>query len=235
EEGNRPETPNKHIVKRPAKSIFEHEVADTPRFWIVKPLGDGSALPITRLAWSKDSSFLAALAVKKTSVHITVWDLKSIENIPEQTGDESVLRPSYATADTIQETSEPEEPFSNLSIGLAISPKGDQVAIYQEPKIGQWKDGSRLPQCSFPIRLFNNPLIPNKDSITVEVAENERHWLLQQATIPHRIFDSFVGYGGFLTENEKVDLERPSVSTVFYNNTGAESSDEITTDSSGTN
>ncbi|KAF9937590.1 hypothetical protein BGZ65_001360, partial [Modicella reniformis] len=207
-EGKRYEFPNKHIVKRVAKSKFISETTEAPRFWTVEPSGKGAGIPITRLAWSKDSSFLAALSVEETFAHITVWDMKSIQNMPEQTGDESVLHPSYAlhpsnaTADIT-----PDEIFNNLSIGLAISPKGDYVAIYQEPKIGQWSEGSRLPECSFPIRLFNNPLVPNQDSIAVKVEENAPPQLVQQI-IHHRIFNSFIGYGAFLTEKYKIGWKR---------------------------
>ncbi|KAF9991814.1 hypothetical protein BGZ65_000051, partial [Modicella reniformis] len=158
--------------------------------------------------------------------------MKSIQNIPSETGDETVLHPSYATADITQETTD--GIFNNLSIGLAISPKGDQVAIYQEPNIGQWKDEARLPKCSFPIRLFNNPLVMNQDNIPSNVGENfpnqdsvimeiegnrsDRIQLVQQESIPHRIFDSFIGYGAFLTEKKNIDCERHSVNTSLYNN-----------------
>ncbi|KAF9968958.1 hypothetical protein BGZ65_012450, partial [Modicella reniformis] len=191
-------------------------------------------VPISRLAWSKDSSFLAALAVKKSSAHITVWDMGSVMDIPEQMGDTSVLQPSYATADVIPEVHIPVD-IDILSIGLAISPKGDYVAIYQEPKIGQWEDGSRLPECSFPIRLFNNPLVLNRGSIApkveknvpgqvaVEVEGNALSQLVEQESIQHRIFDSFIGYGAFLTEKKNIRWERNSV---IYDNPCANVSDE---------
>ncbi|KAF9970370.1 hypothetical protein BGZ65_011185, partial [Modicella reniformis] len=201
----------KHIVKRTAKSDFKEENAEGPRFWIVEPQEGFSAIPITRLAWSKDSSFLAALAVKKSSAHITVWDMGSIMELPEQMGDTSVLRPSFITVDVtpIPELIIPGD-INKLSIGLAISPKGDQVMIYQEPGIGQWIDESRLPKCSFPIRLFKNPLVPFQDSTTVKVEENAPPQLVQQ-TIPHRSLDFFVGYGAFLMESKNVDWEMNDV------------------------
>ncbi|KAG0004131.1 hypothetical protein BGZ65_000870, partial [Modicella reniformis] len=228
--------PNKHIVKRAAKSQFESETTEAPRFWTVEPSGTRPDELITRLAWSKDSSFLAALSVRESSAHITVWDMGSIEDLPEQMRDTSFLRPSSATADVIQKIPKPCD-FSNLSIGLAISPKGDQVAIYQEPNIGQWRDGSRLFECSFPIRLFNNPLVPNQDDIAAKVEENVPDQdstsveveeitppqLVEQEIIPHRIFDSFIGYGAFLTEKKNIGSDRNSV---IYDNPCANASDE---------
>ncbi|KAF9917042.1 hypothetical protein BGZ65_000023, partial [Modicella reniformis] len=128
-EGKGSELPNKHIVKRAAKAIYDDgEEAEAPSYWTLEPSTISRDIPITRLAWSKDSSFLAALAVKKSSVHITVWDMNSIKSIPE-TGGKSVLPPIYATADfpaNSGDESTPDKVFSNLSIGLAISPKGDQ-------------------------------------------------------------------------------------------------------------
>ncbi|KAF9993970.1 hypothetical protein BGZ65_010440, partial [Modicella reniformis] len=90
-----------------------------------------------------------------------------------------------------------EEDFRNLSIGLAISSKGDQVAIYQEPKIGQWKNDTKFPECSFRIHLYNNPLAPKQHDITLDVGGDGN-----QTIAPHRVFDSFVGYGAFSTEME---------------------------------
>ncbi|KAF9935937.1 hypothetical protein BGZ65_002878 [Modicella reniformis] len=52
----------------------DSNLMEAPHFWTLKPPGTSSDIPITRLAWSKDGSFLTALAVGKTSAHITVWD-----------------------------------------------------------------------------------------------------------------------------------------------------------------
>ncbi|KAF9928511.1 hypothetical protein BGZ65_006246, partial [Modicella reniformis] len=212
-EGKRSELPNKYIVKRAAKAIHENEAAGALSYWTLEPSGERAGIPIARLAWSKDSSFLVALSVKEKSAHITVWDMKSIQKIPEQTGDESVLHPSYATADISQETHH--EIFNNLSIGLAISPKGDYVAIYQEPSIGQWKDGSKLDKCLSRIRVFNNPLAgwqkkPESYALDVDEIEQDETKLVPQS-IPHRIFDSFIGYGAFLTEKENIHCEKNSL------------------------
>ncbi|KAF9944378.1 hypothetical protein BGZ65_012147, partial [Modicella reniformis] len=238
-EGNTPEhqvEAIKHIVKRAAKSIFDPNPAEAPSYWTLEPSGKKADIPITRLAWSKDSSFLVALAVKKDSVHITVWDMKSIESIPKQTGDMSVLHPSFVTADVTQKISVPGEIFKNLSIGLAISPKGDKVAIYQEPNVGQWKDGSKLEKSSFRIRVFNNPLVrrpkqPERRqepksgiyTLAVDGIEHDGTQLVPQETIPHRIFDSFIGYGAFLTEKVNTDWERNSVSAALCNTPSVES------------
>ncbi|KAF9984497.1 hypothetical protein BGZ65_000251, partial [Modicella reniformis] len=195
----------KHIVKRAVKSKFESEASEAPRFWIVKPREELSALPITRLAWSKDSSFLASLALGDRCAHITVWDMKSIEDqsIP---GNMSVLQPTYAA---IAVPYYGLEDLRNLSIGFAISPTGGQVAIYQEPEIGQWVDGTKLEKCSFRIRVFNNPLVRKADSVTLTVdgtVQNEIQ-LEQQDISPHQLFDSFIGYGAFLTETENNDRD----------------------------
>ncbi|KAF9993321.1 hypothetical protein BGZ65_011181, partial [Modicella reniformis] len=61
----------------------------------------------------------------------------------------------------------------------------------------------------------------NQDSVPA----NDGIQLVQQESIPHRISDSFIGYGTFLTEKEDIDWERHSVNTALYNNPGAEGSD----------
>ncbi|KAF9969882.1 hypothetical protein BGZ65_011555, partial [Modicella reniformis] len=144
---------------------------------------------------------------------------------------------------------------------------GDQVAIYQEPKIGQWKDGSKVEKCLFRIHVYKNPLVPNQDNIPTIGGENVPNQdgapvnagndgdilvdmrgapvnpggnvpnqdsaptkvgikLVPQETIPHRIFESFIGYGAFLTEKESIDWEGNNIHTSLYKNLSAEASDD---------
>ncbi|KAF9945494.1 hypothetical protein BGZ65_010684, partial [Modicella reniformis] len=145
-----------YTVKRAPKSNFQIYV---PNAYVTEdPILQGlsrsepipqdlSGIPITRLALSKDSTFLAALALRGDTGHLTVWDVNSI-------GDQSkakVISIIYRHCALATVKHEKHKDFNNFSIGLAISPKGDKVAIYQEPKIGQWMDDARLPKCSFPI------------------------------------------------------------------------------------
>ncbi|KAF9951176.1 hypothetical protein BGZ65_006125, partial [Modicella reniformis] len=186
----------KHIVKRAVNSKFESEITGAPRFWIVKPKEELSALPITRLAWSKDSSFLASLALEDRCAHITVWDMNYTKDLPES-GDTSALQLTCIAATVPYDGL---DDLRNLSIGLTISPTGDQVAVYQEPKIGQWMDGTKLDKCSFRIHVFNNPLVRRSGSValTVDGTVQDEIRLEKQDIRQHKLFDSFIGYGTFL-------------------------------------
>ncbi|KAF9991460.1 hypothetical protein BGZ65_000584, partial [Modicella reniformis] len=149
------------------------------------------------------STFLAALALWNDTAYLTVWDMNFIEDQSEP----KVVSVIYRHFAVVTVKHDEYEDFRNFSIGLAISPKGDQVAIYQEPKIGQWTDDAKLPKCSFRIRLFKNLLAresvqkmkPGAFELTVERDES----MLAAQNIPHQRFDSFVGYGAFLTESEQ--------------------------------
>ncbi|KAF9185997.1 hypothetical protein BGZ51_002297 [Haplosporangium sp. Z 767] len=113
-----------------------------------------SSVPITRLAASKSSRFLASLALASDSAHITVWDMGHIKNPASGSRNVPKLYKSCAVA-TIYHPG-----IGKLAIGLSISASGDQLAVYQEPRIGDWLDGSDVPKATFPFTLYNNPLVP---------------------------------------------------------------------------
>ncbi|KAG0344209.1 hypothetical protein BGZ54_005949, partial [Gamsiella multidivaricata] len=110
--------------------------------------------PVTRLASSKSSRFLASLALSQDAAYITVWDMGIIKNPLNPSRNMSKLYRGCAVAVV------PHTDIGELPIGLALSTNGDQVAIYQEPKIGEWMDGSKMNKASFPFKLFDNPLVP---------------------------------------------------------------------------
>ncbi|KAK3824677.1 MAG: armadillo-type protein [Benniella sp.] len=127
--------------------------------------------------------------------------------------------------------------FANFSIGLAISPKGDLVAVYQEPTIGQWSGGSELEECEFRFCLLENPLSkqrvttrmasrPNFPRSTTndmkggvddratasmeesaESAEFDAAQLNRVAHFPHSMLSKFIGYGAFLTKTKDSSWE----------------------------
>ncbi|KAF8938005.1 hypothetical protein BGZ58_001746 [Dissophora ornata] len=112
------------------------------------------AAPITRISASKGSRFLASLALSLDAAYITVYDMSIVSTTTDAQNEATNARTGYAVAVV-------EHPgIGNLPIGLALSTNGDQVAIFQEPKIGQWADESTVQRASFPFKLFNNPLVP---------------------------------------------------------------------------
>ena len=120
----------KQLVKRTAepKSTFDAK----------------STIPISRLAWSKDGASLASLALSADTAYITVWDMKHWD--PEDTSTNG-----ECSVTTIKH---PQGNLKDLSIGLAISSDGSRIAVYQEPRIGQWTDGSMLDNSEFHFRLL---------------------------------------------------------------------------------
>jgi len=142
-------------------NITKHPVerAATPAFTMESSVA--GSLPITRIAWSKDNTFLAALALSDDTAHITVWNMKDLDPSNPQKNLQQERYARYARDATTRKCSKGN--LQELSIGLAISPDGDQVAVYQEPEIGQWADGSDLNEGDFQfLLLFPQPSQPEQ-------------------------------------------------------------------------
>ncbi|KAF9293473.1 hypothetical protein BGZ88_005316 [Linnemannia elongata] len=118
--------------------------------------------PITRIAISKKSRFMVSLGLSKDDLFITAWDMSFIKNPSNPYRNIAALYKGTATA-RIHHPG-----VGDLAIGLAISAYGDQIAVFQEPKVGQWLEGSEAPKPDFKFRLFNNPMVPQV-SVTVNM------------------------------------------------------------------
>ncbi|KAF9342979.1 hypothetical protein BGX34_007390, partial [Mortierella sp. NVP85] len=94
--------------------------------------------------------FLATLAIKEDTGYINVWDMMHWD--PSRPEDTSTLV-SECKSMIVTHTGM-DEYLEDLPIGLAISADGNQVAIYQEPMVGQWDGGSALVECAFPFHLL---------------------------------------------------------------------------------
>jgi len=129
-----------------------HASADLPR--------GQPAPPITRLAWSKEGTFLASLALAQDTAYITVWDMCLIGDLTNPLED----MPDFYRKGAVMVI--PHTGIGALSIGLAISANGDQVAIFQEPRIGELANRSSL-EATFPFHLFSNPSAHNYYSLNM--------------------------------------------------------------------
>ncbi|KAF9344505.1 hypothetical protein BGX34_005605, partial [Mortierella sp. NVP85] len=189
------------------------------------------SIPVTRLAWSKEEAFLAALALWQDSAYVTVWDM---QHIPDPFNPPSEMA-NFHRHCAVAVAKLGRGVFDNLSIGLAISPKGDMIAIYQEPKIGEWSDGSGLEGSDFEFCLFDNPArqytavsIHNSaneaspmprvrrsrgthDSIPT-IDQHNPNQLSRNINIPNRLLN-FIGYGAFVTGMDSSDWEMDDVMT----------------------
>jgi len=188
-----------------------------------------STIPVERLAWSKDGTSLAALALWDDTAYITVWDMK--------TWDSSKPRETSNLHQTVAAVKCKRGYIQDLSIGLAISASGDQVAVYQEPKIGQWTDGSELGESKFRFRLVTpQPVVQdialnmgsdakdqlgvsgdpashsrtNNSSMGVQALkelENQATETARKVYLPHSNLKRFIGYGAFLTDARKTNSD----------------------------
>ncbi|KAI8351683.1 hypothetical protein B0O80DRAFT_111103 [Mortierella sp. GBAus27b] len=191
---------------------------ESPVFRKDRSPGDPSTLPISRLAWSKDSTFLAALALWKDTAYVTVWDMKDIGDLSTSSADISILHQNCSVA-TVKYQGDLQE----LSIGLAISPEGDQVVLYQEPKVGQWTDGSKLDRSTFKFTLLYTVNQPGQLALMVDPddssgsytgissGKNHPNQLLRLDRPPHIMLRNFVGYGAYLRDTESNDWDTSDV------------------------
>jgi hypothetical protein len=135
-----------------------------------------STIPITRMAWSKDSTFLAALAIREDIAYITVWDMKHWN--PSQPRDTSILEKKCAVG-RVEHGG-----LGDLSIGLAISADGRQVAIYQEPMVGQWGDDSELKNSTFPFCLLSLQAMQDSSRSKEDVLQSKQDVSEQYVAVP---------------------------------------------------
>ncbi|KAF9112551.1 hypothetical protein BGX27_003186 [Mortierella sp. AM989] len=240
-----------HVEIRPVALMVENQArisnfivprAAVPNFSIdttkLLPGGQSSSMfpssaPVTRISASKGSRFLASLAQSKNAAYITVWDMSIIKNPYSPYKD---LRKLYEQCATVAI----DYPgIGDLAIGLSISTNGDQIAIFQEPKIGQWAEGSEVEKASFPFKLFNNPMVPQSSLILdmgmpSDTKANEKSsapetpsdvMTLQEVQLKHEKLRSFVGFGEFLPETKKSDWEKNDVNSAL-NSTAEDEGDE---------
>ncbi|KAF8936994.1 hypothetical protein BGZ58_003429 [Dissophora ornata] len=230
-------------------------------FTKVRPTGQDSSYmptdaPVTRLASSKGSRFLASLAQSQDMAYVTVWDMSILGNPSNPGRSMSKFYKSCAVVAI------PHAGVGQLPIGLSISTNGDQVALFQEPKIGEWADGSKAEKAVFPFRLFNNPMVPQAsvvvdvdpplnlnekseapggtastgtrsrgNSNTASVGSPSEVLLLQDAPMEYELLQTFIGYGEFLPESKKSDWEKNDVNSALTSNVGGAEDTEAGDDS----
>ncbi|KAG0098226.1 hypothetical protein BGZ93_000771 [Podila epicladia] len=110
-------------------------------------------VPVSRLVYTKASRYLATLSVSEDTAWIRVWDMSIVRNPLNPPRNFSKLYKTSATA-IIHHSG-----IGKLPIGIAISPLGDQIAVFQEPRIGEWQEGNTVERAAFSFKLFNNPLV----------------------------------------------------------------------------
>ncbi|KAG0354620.1 hypothetical protein BG005_006333 [Podila minutissima] len=119
-------------------------------------------VPVSRLVYTKASRYLATLSVSEDTAWIRVWDMSIVRNPLNPPRNFSKLYKTSATA-IVHHSG-----IGKLPIGIAISPLGDQIAVFQEPRIGEWQEGNAVERAAFPFKLFNNPLV-RQETLVVNI------------------------------------------------------------------
>ncbi|KAF9383655.1 hypothetical protein CPC16_008828, partial [Podila verticillata] len=119
-------------------------------------------VPVSRLAYAKASRYLATLSVSEDTAWVRVWDMSIVRNPLNPPRNFSKLYKTSATA-IIHHPG-----IGKLPIGIAISPLGDQVTVFQEPRVGEWQEGKTVESAAFPFKLFNNPLV-RQETLVVNI------------------------------------------------------------------
>ncbi|KAG0002547.1 hypothetical protein BGZ79_002778 [Entomortierella chlamydospora] len=149
---------------------------------VEKTPGVISGIAIERVEIKPLSSTETPNALSHEKAYITVWSMEA-----------DVGSDRCAVAEI------PVEP--GISVGLAISANGDQVAVYQEPKVGEWgEDTDIIVARKFPFRLFSNPLISQvlKDTSTIVAFDDSKKPELGEVEVVPNTLKGFTGYGKFL-------------------------------------
>ncbi|KAG0232468.1 hypothetical protein BGW41_001862 [Actinomortierella wolfii] len=186
---------NKEIVANPD---FRVHASDDPSFEV-----------ISRLEYSREGHYLAALIILKHAVKVQVWDIRDVQN----SHNENI---AYRGA----VVSIPHKHARHLAIGMAISPSGDQIAVFQEPRIGRWEANSTIDSAEFRLRVFRNPLV-KQDCVVVDMKEGSSAGLnaknttqkLQEIDLEFKFLHNMIGYGQFVSFAEHDDEDDDSLPT----------------------
>ncbi|KAG0269732.1 hypothetical protein DFQ27_002401 [Actinomortierella ambigua] len=132
---------------------------------IISTNGEAEKGVIVRIAQSKDGNYLAALRLLPDTIVVHVWLKADLISKDVREKDVSNLGASFTIDCRTATRTKPGENVSlyDISLGLAISALGDQIAVYQMPRIGDWQDGKEAPTVSVGFHLFRNP-IANKET-----------------------------------------------------------------------
>ncbi|KAF9360798.1 hypothetical protein BGX34_007496 [Mortierella sp. NVP85] len=172
------------------KSTLDHMQRHTP------VLMDGEQVPpITRLAWSNGGTFLASLALAQNIAYITVWDMGRV-------GDHAY--PPQDITDLCHHAGKAikHDGIGELSIGLAVSESGEQVAIYQEPRIEEWTERSSL-KSALQFQLLH--LHPPTFIVDIPETAGSRENSINENKTPNMLLRDFVGFCAFLTPSVNGD------------------------------
>ncbi|KAF9356544.1 hypothetical protein BGX26_005146 [Mortierella sp. AD094] len=153
-------------------------------------------IPISRISAATDVDHIAVLRVAKDKVHIGIWDYGGIQDQPKDANSLIDWEPKAET------TLDNQSGIHELPLGISLSPDGRQLAVFQEPMIGEWRDGSDVEDGKFKFQLFDVPVtvptLGEPQMVTVEMEPIRPELSRSVAASNIWSLQSFVGFAKFL-------------------------------------
>ncbi|KAF9354776.1 hypothetical protein BGX26_007376 [Mortierella sp. AD094] len=123
-------------------------------------------IPISRISAAPNVNLIATLRVANDKIYVDIWDYSNIQEIPRDT--EHLLVDWEPKGET---TLEIQSEIHGLPLGISLSPDGQQLAVFQEPKIGDWGDGTKVEKGVFKFQLIIvDNLVPKSGSGKSEIS-----------------------------------------------------------------
>ncbi|KAF9088276.1 hypothetical protein BGX27_002726 [Mortierella sp. AM989] len=163
---------------------------------------------ISRISAATEADRIAFLRVTKDNIHVGVFDFDEILN--QSSGGNSFAYDKKCMVEVAQIKRD-----YDFNPGLSLSPDGRQLTVFEEPQIGDWKDGEDIGCGNFGIKLYNIPekissmseaktkskfdtLIKMDDSLSHSEAAPNIDLYHSEAASSIELFRSFIGFAKFL-------------------------------------
>ncbi|KAF9168241.1 hypothetical protein BGX20_011360 [Mortierella sp. AD010] len=106
--------------------------------------------PISCISAATEVEQIAIICVENDKVHVSVWDYSKIQT---QSGDDK--HPFFDEKPKVVKDIYCEDGVSKLPLGISLSPDGKQLAVFQEPEIGDWGAGAAVKEATFKFQLIS--------------------------------------------------------------------------------
>ncbi|KAF9397145.1 hypothetical protein BGX21_009179 [Mortierella sp. AD011] len=150
--------------------------------------------PISRISAAPNANLIATLCVENNIIHVRIWDYSRTQ---------THLRDSKLSfsgeAPKVVKGIPCESKVSKLPLGISLSPDGKQLAVFQEPEIGDWGAGAAVKEATFKFQLISldNSVSKsgpgNTEACVISMDEESKISVLQ----------SFVGFAKFLPSTDR--------------------------------
>ncbi|KAG0016268.1 hypothetical protein BGZ80_009328 [Entomortierella chlamydospora] len=155
-------------------------------------------IPISRISAATDVDHIAILRVAEDKVHVGIWDYGRIQDQQNDANSHFDWEPKAEK--TLVDN---QDKIHELPLGISLSPDGRQLVVFQEPRIGDWRDGSMIRYATFEFKLFHVSIVMaprSKKSETFEIDMDSTGSELTPSNAVSHIWSlrRFVGFAKFL-------------------------------------